>query len=198
MHCTLHLHIELHVCMCSSVLNLMHAWSRESRIRAVKLVSKALAVILVLSLIIFFCLRYLSLCSWRSMETMQWSDMYLCVVAFITLTSPCSCVKMKPSVFPSLCVWLCMCCSSLRAATVLLNMVSSALVVSVVLMLKSPSMIMLLRLGILSVRRLVISSTKVEVVIWLLVLGGGGIGQWCGKVCFCGWVWRSSIPLSIL
>ena len=47
----------------------------------------------------------------------------------------------------------------------LLNMVSSALVVSIILMLKSPSMIMLLRLGILSVRRLVISSTKVEVVI---------------------------------
>ena len=43
----------------------------------------------------------------------------------------------------------------------LLNMVSSALVVSTVLMLKSPSMITLLKLGNLSVRRLVISSTKV-------------------------------------
>ena len=47
----------------------------------------------------------------------------------------------------------------------LLNMVSSTLVVSIVLMLKSPSIIMLLRLGIFSVRRLVISSINVEVVI---------------------------------
>ena len=109
-------------------------------------------VILVLSLIIFFCLGYLSLCSWRSMETMQWSDMYLCVVALVTLPSSCSCAKMRSSVFPSLCVGLCMCCSSLRVAIVLLNMVSSAAVVSIVLILKSPSMIMFLRLGFLSVR----------------------------------------------
>ena len=99
------------------------------------------------------------------METMQGSDMYPCAVALVTLTSSCSCVKMRSRVFPSLCVGLCMCCSSLRAAIVLLNMVSSALVVSIVLMLKSPSMVMLLRLDILSIRRLVISSTNVEAVI---------------------------------
>ena len=87
--------------LCSSVLSLLHAWSRESlgsRIGAVELVSKALAVILVLSLIIFLGLRYLSLCSCRSMETMQWSEMNPCVVALVTLTSPCSCVKMRSSV----------------------------------------------------------------------------------------------------
>ena len=93
--------------LCSSVLSLLHAWSKDSlasKIRVVKLVSKALAVILVLSLIIFYGLGYLSLCSWRSIETMQWSDMHPCVVALVTLTSLCSCVKMRSSVFPSLCV----------------------------------------------------------------------------------------------
>ena len=49
--------------LCSSVLSLWHVWSKESlvsRVGGVKLVSKALAVILVLSLIVFFILGYLS------------------------------------------------------------------------------------------------------------------------------------------
>ena len=67
--------------LCSSLLSLWYVWSRESLVswvRAVKLVSKALALILVLPLIVFFILGYLSLCRWRSMKTMQWSDMYPC------------------------------------------------------------------------------------------------------------------------
>ena len=94
---------------------------------------------------------------------MQWSDMYPCVVALVTLTSLCSCVKMRSSVFPSLCVGLCTCYSSLRAGIVSLNVVLSALVDSLMLMLKSPSIMMLSRLVILSVRRLVILSVNVEV-----------------------------------
>ena len=102
------------------------------------------------------------------MDSMLWSDMYPCVVGLVTLTLLCSCVKMRSSMFPSLFVGLCMCCSNLRAA-----IVSFTFVDSLVLMLKSPSIILLLRLVILSVRRLVISLMSVEVVILLSVLGGG-------------------------
>ena len=175
--------------LCSSVLSLWHAWSRESlvsRIRTVKLVSNASAVILVLSLIVSSILGYLSLCSWRSIETMQLSDMYPCAVALVTLTSLCSCVKMRSSLFPSLCLGMCTCCSSLRAAIVSLNIVVSALMDSLVLMLKSCSIMTLSSLVILSVRRLVISSMNFEVVIWLSMLGWGDIGLWCSRACFCG------------
>ena len=94
---------------------------------------------------------------------MQWSDMYPHVVALVTLTSLCSCVKMRTNVFPGLCAGLCTCYSSLRAGIVSLNVVLSALVDRLMLMLKSPSIMMLSRLVIVSVRRLVILSVNVEV-----------------------------------
>ena len=128
----------------SSVLSWLHASSRESLLSIVggmKLVSKASAIILDLSLIVFYIWGNLSLCRWRSIETIQWSNIYPCVVVLATLTSPCSWVRMRSSVFSNLCICHCTCCSNPKATIVSLNMLFFALVVSAVWILKSPSII---------------------------------------------------------
>ena len=137
------------------------------------LVSKASRVILVLSLIVFFILGYMSLGRWRSIETMQWSDMYPCLMVLVTLSSLSGCVKIRSSVFANLCVGPHTCCSNPKAITVSLKIVFSALVLSSVLIFRSPSIIRLSRLVIFSVMRSVIFSMKVAFVVWLSMLGGG-------------------------
>ena len=68
---------------------------------------------------------------------------------------------MGSSVFPNLCIGPCTCCSNPKAIIVSLKMVFSALVVSSVLILRSPSIIRLLRLVIFLFKRSVILLMKV-------------------------------------
>ena len=86
-------------------------------------------------------------------------------MVLVTLTSLSSCVKIRSSVFPNLCIGPYTCCSNPKAIIESLKIVFSALVVSSVLILRSPSINRLSRLFIFSVRRSVISSMKVAFVV---------------------------------
>ena len=81
-------------------------------------------------------------------------------MVLVAFTSLSSCVKMRSSLFPNLCVGPCTCCTSPKAAIVSLKMLFSALVVSSLLILRSSSIIRLSRLVIFSVKRSVISLMK--------------------------------------
>ena len=132
----------------SSVLSWFYASSRETSLSIVgdlklAITIKSSTIILDLSLVVFSILGCLSFWKWRSIDTIQWSNMYPYTLVLVNLTSLCSYVRMRSSVFPNLCVGPFTCCSNPKATIVSLNMLLSALVVFSVLILKSPSIIRL-------------------------------------------------------